>query len=101
MATSRTGLAAGQFDRIAKALADPRRFQILERIAAMAECPCRTIVEELPVAQATVSHHLKELVVAGLLTERQEGQAKFFCLRREVLTDYFAEAARRLRVVQS
>jgi ArsR family transcriptional regulator, arsenate/arsenite/antimonite-responsive transcriptional repressor len=92
-----TGLAPGQFDRIAKALADPRRFRILERISARKECPCRVLVEESPVAQATVSHHLKELVVAGLVAERQEGQAKFFRVRRDVLADYFAEASRRLR----
>ncbi len=99
MATSRTaGLTVGQFERIAKALADPRRFEILELISARTECPCRVLVEKLPVAQATVSHHLKELVVAGLLDERQEGQAKHFCVRREVLNAYFEEAARRLRL---
>jgi len=96
--TRSTALAPGQFERIAKALADPRRFEILELISARAECPCRVLVERLPVAQATVSHHLKELVVAGLLEERQEGQAKHFQVRREVLCAYFEEAARRLRL---
>jgi ArsR family transcriptional regulator len=86
-----------QFERIAKALSDPRRFEILELIAGREECACRLLVDRLPVAQATVSHHLKELVVAGLLEDRQEGQAKFFRLRRPVLDAYVAEVQRRLR----
>lgn len=99
MATSRsTGLTLGQFERIAKALADPRRFEILELISARTECPCRVLVEKLPVAQATVSHHLKELVVAGLLDERQEGQSKHFSVRRDVLAAYFDEVGRRLKL---
>lgn len=96
-ATRSTALPAEQFERIAKALSDPRRFEILELIASREECPCRLLVERIPVAQATVSHHVKELLVAGLLEERQEGQAKFFRLRRQVLEAYFEEVQRRLR----
>ena len=47
-------------------------------------------------AQATVSHHLKELVVAGLVDERQEAQAKFYRLRRDILEAYQGELRRRL-----
>ena len=98
MSTTReAGLAPGQFERIAKALSDPRRFEILELIAGRAECPCRVLVEGIPLAQATVSHHLKELVVAGLIMDRQEGQSKYFTIRREILAAYFAEAGRRLK----
>lgn len=86
-----------QFERIAKALSDPRRFEILELIAGREECACKLLVDRLPVAQATVSHHLKELVVAGLVEERQEGQSKFFRLRRPVLEGYMAEVQRRLK----
>src|SRR2546427_12421537 len=51
-----------RFQRIAKALADPRRFEIFEVMAASAdELACGRIVERFPVTQATVSHHLKEL----------------------------------------
>ena len=91
-----TRLQPGQFDRIAKALADPRRFEMLSTIATKDELPCRTLVDRFPVAQATVSHHLKELLVAGLLDERQEGQCKFFRVRREILTAYFSELRSRL-----
>ncbi len=91
-----TRLQPGQFDRIAKALADPRRFEMLSAIAAKDELPCRTLVAKFPVAQATVSHHLKELVVAGLVDERQEAQSKFFRARRDVLEAYFTELRGRL-----
>ena len=80
---------AAQFQRIAKALADPRRFEILEVIvAAGSELSCGAVVERFPVAQATVSHHLKELVDAGLVETRSEGQFKYLRARPDVLTEY-------------
>jgi ArsR family transcriptional regulator len=96
VASRSTRLAPGQFERIAKALADPRRFEMLAAVSSRAELACRELVERFPVAQATVSHHLKELTVAGLVHERQEGQAKFFRARREVLEAYLAELRHRL-----
>lgn len=91
-----TVLAAEQFQRVAKALADPQRFAILERIAQAADCPCRTLVEEFPVSQATVSHHLKELEVAGLITLRRAGKCAYITARGETIDAYRAELARRL-----
>ena len=86
-----------QFARIAKALADPRRFEILETIAAGGEeVPCKQIVENFPVSQATISHHLKELATAGLVEVRREGQCSHYRPRPGVIADYLAEAARRL-----
>ena len=88
---------AAQFQRIAKALADPRRFKILEVIAAAGEelC-CGAVVECFPVAQATVSHHLKELTDAGLVETRAEGQFKYLRARFDVLTEYVNELQRRI-----
>ena len=87
-----------QFQRIAKALADPRRFEILEVIASAGdEMCCGAVVECFPVAQATVSHHLKELVDAGLVEARAEGQFKFLRARPEVLEEYARELRRRLK----
>jgi ArsR family transcriptional regulator len=56
-----------QVERIASALAEPRRFRILRELAA-ADCAlgCGTIVENHGVSHATISHHLKELETAGL-----------------------------------
>ena len=62
-----------RFARIAKALADPRRFQILEEIANCREVGCQRLCEQFPVAQPTMSHHLKELARAGLIEPWREG----------------------------
>jgi len=55
---------------ILKALADPRRFELLERIAKAA-CPlgCAEAREALPISAATLSHHIKELETAGLIAK--------------------------------
>ena len=85
------------FQRIAKALADPRRFEILEVIAGAGdELCCGSVVECFPVAQATVSHHLKELTSAGLIETRAEGQFKYLRARPDVLTEYINELQRRI-----
>jgi ArsR family transcriptional regulator len=59
--------------RVARALADPTRFRLLREIAAHAEITCQELVALLPVSQATVSHHLKVLAEAGLVSARQDG----------------------------
>ena len=89
---------AVQFTRVAKALADPRRFALLEMIAAEDEVACKRMVEALPVSQATISHHLKELATAGLIEARREGQCGHYRARPETVAAYVAELERRLRV---
>jgi len=71
---------------ILKALADPRRLELLERIA-QAGCPvgCMQLRAELPIAAATLSHHIKELESAGLIDVRREGKFHFLSLRQGVL----------------
>jgi ArsR family transcriptional regulator, arsenate/arsenite/antimonite-responsive transcriptional repressor len=93
---------ASKFQRIAKALADPRRFEILEVIAAAGEeiC-CGGVVECFPVAQATVSHHLKELTDAGLVETRAEGQFKYLRARPDIVAEYAEELKRRISAPQS
>jgi ArsR family transcriptional regulator, arsenate/arsenite/antimonite-responsive transcriptional repressor len=81
-------LTPDQFNRIAKALADPRRFQILERIAACGDAPCQELCAEFPVTQPTMSHHLRELSSAGLVEARREGQFAHYRFRRDVLDEY-------------
>jgi ArsR family transcriptional regulator, arsenate/arsenite/antimonite-responsive transcriptional repressor len=85
-----------RFQRIAKALADPRRFEIFEQMAASEdELACGRIVERFPVTQATVSHHLKELTDAGLIEIRPEGQFRYCRARLDVLKEYIQELQRR------
>ena len=72
-----------------KALAHPARLKILDVLAARGTCVCGEIVEVLPLAQATVSQHLKILKDAGLLQGTIEGPRSCYCLD--------ATALRRLR----
>ena len=91
-------MTAEQFTQVSKALADPQRLAMLEKIAAAApgELPCKRLVQTCAVVAATVSHHLKELQNAGLVAGRREGQAMFLSARRDVLEAYHGELARRL-----
>jgi ArsR family transcriptional regulator, arsenate/arsenite/antimonite-responsive transcriptional repressor len=92
-----TVMTSNQFHQIARALADPQRFAILERIAGeRGELACKALVRKLPVSQATVSHHLKELTEAGLIGCRREAQCAFFSLRSEVMEAYRKELGRRM-----
>jgi DNA-binding transcriptional ArsR family regulator len=91
----RSNLTEKQFELIAKALADPRRMQVLEVIAGEKECPCSKLTEEFPVSKATISHHIKELVRAGLVEAHREGQFLQCEVRRDVLEAYTAELLRR------
>ena len=79
-------LSAARRTAILKALADPRRFELLERIAK-AGCPlgCTEARAALPISAATLSHHIKELETAGLIHIRREGKFHFLTLRPGVL----------------
>ena len=70
--------------RIAKALADPHRCEILERLGA-AELCCSDLEAIMPLSQATISHHLSKLHAAGLITMRAEGTAHYYRLNPEGL----------------
>lgn len=94
--TTTQTLSARQFELIAKALADPRRMALLESIGSQREYSCHKLCTEFPVSKGTISHHMKELVRAGLIETRREGQYKFFEVRREVLAAYTAELMRRV-----
>jgi ArsR family transcriptional regulator, arsenate/arsenite/antimonite-responsive transcriptional repressor len=69
-----------------KALADPRRYELLERIAA-ANCPlgCSDAVSALRISPATLSHHVKELENAGLIEIERVGKFHNLKLRPGVL----------------
>jgi len=85
-----------QFELIAKALADPRRMALLETIAGEEACPCQRLRDQFPVSKATISHHIKELVRAGLVEARREGQFLHCEVRRDVLSAYTVELMRRI-----
>jgi len=65
---------------IAKALGHPARIAILKLLAQRDTCFCGDITEVLPLAQSTVSQHLKALKAAGLITGEVEGVRTCYCL---------------------
>lgn len=81
-----TKLSRARRIALLKALSDPKRFELLERIAK-AGCPlgCMEARDALAIAPATLSHHIKELETAGLITIRREGKFHFLALRPGVL----------------
>jgi ArsR family transcriptional regulator len=89
-------LSLQDMTRIAKALADPQRLEILEMAARAGEIPCTVLFGHCPVSQATVSHHLKELVAAGLLVRRKSGQYAWYSFRAERMQAYSDAIQRRL-----
>ena len=72
-----------QMARFAKALSHPARIAIVKLLASMDTCFCGEIVEELPIAQATVSQHLKELKDSGLIQGCIEPPKIRYCIEPE------------------
>ena len=70
---------------LAKAIAHPARAAIVRFLLAGGECVCGGIVDRLPLAQATVSQHLKVLKEAGLIRGEVEGPRTCYCADREQL----------------
>jgi DNA-binding transcriptional ArsR family regulator len=65
---------------MAKALGHPARIAIIEYLLSVDTCICGDIVDVLPLAQPTVSQHLKELKNAGLIKGNIEGTAICYCI---------------------
>jgi DNA-binding transcriptional ArsR family regulator len=88
MGTSKTGDFTNKQNTIAvmiKALGHPARIAIIEHLLKVDNCICGDIVDMLPLAQATVSQHLKELRNAGLIKGNIEGKAICYCIDEKVI----------------
>lgn len=77
-----------QISRIAKALAHPARVAILRQIARRNECVCGHIVDVIPLAQSTVSQHLKELRDAGLIRGEIDGPRSCYCINAKTVREH-------------
>ena len=73
-----------QLAAYAKALAHPARIAIIEYLLKNQTCICGDLVDVLPLAQATVSQHLKELKQVGILKGEVEGTSVCYCLNEQV-----------------
>lgn len=69
---------------ILKALAHPARIAILQHIIKQNACICNDLVEELGLAQATISQHLKELKNIGIIKGNIEGTSVCYCINEIV-----------------
>jgi ArsR family transcriptional regulator len=69
---------------------------LLEAIASAQTFPCHRLCEQFPVSKGTISHHMKELLRAGLIKARRDGQYLHYEVRRETLAAYTDELMRRI-----
>ncbi len=72
---------------LARALGHPARVRIVKLLAAQSECRGSDVFGELPLAQSTVSGHLRVLKDAGIVSARADGTAMVYCVRPEVLAE--------------
>ena len=78
---------------LAKALGHPVRVAIVRMLAKRGECVCGQIVEVMPLAQATVSQHLKVLKDAGLVQGEVDGPRTCYCVSPEAVKKFLKLAA--------
>ena len=78
-----------QLAEFAKAISHPARIAILQTIAEKRECICGEIVEVIPLAQSTVSQHLKELKEVELIQGEIEGAKSCYCINWKKLDEFY------------
>jgi ArsR family transcriptional regulator len=89
-------ITASQRLAILKALGEPRRMEIVERLSKCDQSSgtCTDMRDCMPISAATLSHHLKELETAGLIEITREGKFAHLTLRRDVWKAFLADLQR-------
>ncbi len=75
-------------ERISKALGDPHRLRIMQEVKKQEWLQCAQIIEMIDLAQPSVSHHIKQLIDAGLLIAEKEGRCIKYTIDKEVFAEY-------------
>jgi len=82
-------LTEDQLTLIAKALADPRRYEILKKLGTQScSTPCTAMRDCIDISPATLSHHMKELETAGLVRSEKDGKFVHYTLQTQILRAY-------------
>ena len=89
-----TGIPSNGMARICKALGHPIRMQIVSILMTEGQCFCGQLVKRLPLAQSTVSQHLKFLKDTGIITGEIDGPGTAYCLNRKLLRQFSKSLAR-------
>jgi DNA-binding transcriptional ArsR family regulator len=90
MGVSKTSLFSQEQNKIAslaKVLGHPARIAILQHLIEKNICICGDLVEEIGLAQSTISQHLKELKLAGIIKGSIEGSSVCYCINQEKWLD--------------
>lgn len=80
-------LSPEEVARLCKALGHPARMAIIEFLKIHNRCLCGRLVKQLPLAQSTVSQHLKRLKDCGLVTDHMDHGARGYCLNRTLMAE--------------
>jgi ArsR family transcriptional regulator len=76
-------------EKISKALGDPCRLKMMDMIKKQKNaCQCTSIVDNLDLAQSTISHHIKQLIDADLLIAEKDGRNLKYHINKDVLAAY-------------
>jgi ArsR family transcriptional regulator len=78
---------AERIARIAKALGHPARVQLVALLATQCECRGAEVFSELPLAQSTISEHLRVLREAGVVSASSDGPRSVYCLEPNAIAD--------------
>lgn len=85
----------------ARILSHPARLHILKMLAQRNTCICNEIVEVMPLAQSTVSQHLKELKKAGLVKGEIEGPRSCYCINWDRLNELIKQHSEFIREIMA